>query len=390
MRGVILAGGPGMALRPITDEVPKPMIPILGKPLIQYAIERLSSNGIRDIIVVTDASGERISSYFGDGNVLGVNIQYVQQPQQESGIDGAISALMSTIREEERFILVHCDIIASNNLLTRTLNAAHNTGSEMAIAVALQSEVQDFGVVKLDAEGLVEEVIPLGKPKEGNYVVAGTFLLTGKIFKYLDDGIPFNQCFNHFIRDGGEVAGGIWNETWIDVGRPWDILRACSFLLDQIKTTEISVKAKIETNVEIKGPVIIEDGVEILNGTVIKGPAFIGKNAFIGNNTLIRENSSIGERAKIGMGVEIRSSVIMKKASIARLSYVGASIVGPAATLHSGAMTIITRTPSAPITIKIQGKPEVVPFKKFGAIIGPHSHISEHSSLLPGTVIDSY
>ncbi|MHA2170092.1 MAG: nucleotidyltransferase family protein [Candidatus Kariarchaeaceae archaeon] len=79
MRGVILAGGPGMALRPITDEIPKPMIAILGKPLIQYAIERLSSNGIRDIIVVTDASGDRISSYFGDGNALGVNIQYLQR-----------------------------------------------------------------------------------------------------------------------------------------------------------------------------------------------------------------------------------------------------------------------------------------------------------------------
>ncbi|MHA2099065.1 MAG: bifunctional sugar-1-phosphate nucleotidylyltransferase/acetyltransferase, partial [Candidatus Kariarchaeaceae archaeon] len=181
----------------------------------------------------------------------------------------------------------------------------------------------------------------------------------------------------------------VWNETWIDIGRPWDILRATSHLLSSLSYSKISNKVTIEHNVEIKGPVIIEKGAKILNGTVVQGPVYIGKNAFIGNNSLIRDCSVIDSEAKIGMGVEVKNSVIMRGASIARLSYVGSSIIGPRATLHSGAITIITRKPFAPITTLIQGKEVVVPLEKFGAIVGSNSHVGEHSSLFPGTIIDS-
>ncbi|MHA2251140.1 MAG: bifunctional sugar-1-phosphate nucleotidylyltransferase/acetyltransferase [Candidatus Kariarchaeaceae archaeon] len=388
MKGIILAAGHGEALKPITDEVSKPMIKILDKPLIQYAIERFSENGIKDIYIVIKSTSDQIQAYFGRGDKLGVEINYIVQ-DTDSGIDGAILAIESFIQNDEKFVLTHCDIIADPTLLTRTLNAVDNTGAEMGIAVALQSEIQDFGVVNLDSEGFIERVIPNGEPGEGNYVVAGTFLLTSKIFDYLSKGIPFNQCFNHFVNDGGEIAGGIWNESWIDVGRPWDILRANTYLLDRMRSTIINADAKIETNVQIIGPVVIESDVEILNGTVIKGPVFIGKGAFIGNNSLIRDYSVIGENAKIGMGVEVRSSLIMHEASIARLSYVGSSIVGPRATFHSGAITINQRRPLKPITTEIQGKQVLVPLEKFGAIVGPRSHVGEHTSLYPGTIVDT-
>ncbi len=387
MKGVILAAGPGEELKPITDNISKPMIPILDKPMIQYAIERLSSNGITDLIIVIKDRNKEIPEYFSNGEELGVRITYVAQKQD--GIDGAILSVKTHFKENEKFVLTHCDIIANSNLVTRTLNAADNLGSDMALAVTLESEIQDFGLVTLNSEGLVDQVIPKVDEDSGNYVVAGTFLLTGKIFNYLDKGIAFNECFNSFIKDGGLVAAGVWNETWIDIGRPWDILRATSYLISKLEYSKISKKAKIHHNVEIKGAVIIEDGAEILNGATIQGPVYIGKNAFIGNNSLIRDCSVISANAKIGMGVEVKSSVIMEGASIARLSYVGASIIGPKATLHSGAITIISRKPTAPIMTVIQGKEITVPLEKFGAIVGPHSHVGEHSSLHPGTRIDS-
>jgi UDP-N-acetylglucosamine diphosphorylase/glucosamine-1-phosphate N-acetyltransferase len=387
MKGVILAAGTGEELKPITDNISKPMIPILDKPMIQYAIERLSSNGIKSIMVVIQEGNSEIPDYFNNGEDLGVRITYVTQKQK--GIDGAILSLETYFKENEKFVLTHCDIIATPNLLTRTLNAADNLGSDMALAVALESEIQDFGLVTINSEGFVEQVIPKVDDVAGNYVVAGTFLLTGKIFGYLNQGIPFNECFNKYIEEGGLVATGVWNETWIDIGRPWDIIRATNYLLNKLTHSIISKNVKIERNVEIKGPVLIEEGAEILNGTTIQGPVYIGKNAFIGNNSLIRDCSVVGDNAKIGMGVEVKNSVIMKSASIARLSYVGASIIGPEATLHSGAITIISRKPHAPITTLIQGKEIVVPLEKFGAIVGSNSHVGEHSSLFPGTIIDS-
>ncbi|MCE7735862.1 MAG: NTP transferase domain-containing protein [Candidatus Heimdallarchaeota archaeon] len=387
MKGVILAAGHGEELKPLTDNISKPMIPILDKPMIQYAIERFSSNGITDLIIVTKENNTEIQDYFNDGEALSVRITYVSQKSE--GIDGAILSVSDYFKETEQFILTHCDIIASSNLLTRTLNAADNLGSDMALAVTLQSELQDFGVVTINTDGFVEEVISEDGGTAGNYVVAGTFLLTGKIFAYLKQGIAFNECFNSYIKEGGLVATGVWNETWIDIGRPWDILRATSYLLSALSYSRISTKVTIEHNVEIKGPVIIEEGAKILNGTVIQGPVYVGKNAFIGNNSLIRDCSVIDDWAKIGMGVEVKNSVIMKGASIARLSYVGSSIIGPKATLHSGAITIITKKPFGPITTTIQGKEVVVPLDKFGAIVGSNSHVGEHSSLFPGTIIDS-
>lgn len=387
MKGVILAAGPGEELRPITYNCAKPMVHILDKPLLEYTIRRLRKNGISEIYVVVGPYQEQIRDYFGRGGRLNVDLHYVVQPEDDPGIDGAIRSVNKFFGPDDQFVLTHGDIMASSRLITRTLNAAENTGAEMSMAVTLQSELQDFGVVTMDAKGLIEKVIPSGEEKEGNYVVAGTFLLSGKIFTYLNQNTPFNQCFNHFIQDGGEVAGGIWNETWIDVGRPWDILRATTYLLEKMDRTEISVKANIEPNVEIKGAVRIEEGATILNGTVISGPVYIGRNAFIGNNSLIRDHSAIYHNSKIGMGVEIRSSVIMQDASIARLSYVGASIVGTHATMHSGAITINTNTPPSPIETEIQGQKVTVPLKKFGAVIGPNSHIGVHSSLRPGTIV---
>ena len=150
MKGVILAAGHGEELKPLTDNISKPMIPILDKPMIQYAIERLSSNGITDLIVVTKENNTEIQDYFNDGEALGVRITYVSQ--KSAGIDGAILSVSKYFKENEQCVLTHCDIIASSNLLTRTLNAADNLGSDMDLAVTLQSELQDFGVVTINTE----------------------------------------------------------------------------------------------------------------------------------------------------------------------------------------------------------------------------------------------
>ncbi|MHA2502067.1 MAG: sugar phosphate nucleotidyltransferase [Candidatus Kariarchaeaceae archaeon] len=387
MKGVILAAGPGEALKPLTENVSKPMIRILDRPLIQFAIDRLVHSGIRDIIIVIPEGDTEIRSYANAANES-LDLRYVQQ--KEEGLDAAIRSVQSQFSEDDQFILTHSDIVTNPKLVTRTLNAADNTGAEWALAVALQSETQDFGQVTLDANGLVDSIITSPDEDSSNYVVAGTFLLTGKIFNYLSQGFSFNECFNRFIADGGEVAGGIWNETWIDVGRPWDVLRATNYMLEKLEYSRIAADVKIGANVEIIGPVFIESGAEILNGTVLKGPVYVGKKAFIGNNSLIRDFSAIYDEAKIGMGVEIRSSVVMEKASIARLSYVGASIVGRESTMHSGAITINTNSPPSPIYVKIDGKDFKVPLDKFGAVIGPCSHIGVHTSLQPGTIVDAY
>ncbi len=388
MKAIILAAGEGEALRPITDAISKPMIKILDKPLLQFAIDRLIHNGITEICIVVSKDNTEIKNYFRDGRAFGVSITYAEQMEPE--ISGAIRAAESFVSNEEQFILLHSDIICSPEILSRTLNAIGSSGVDMAVAVTLQMEVLDFGVIRLDASGFVESIIDEGdEGSSSHYVIAGVFVLSNKIFEYLHKGFGFNQSLNEFIKDGNKIAAGIWNEVWIDIGRPWDLLTASKFLLDQLDHSRISANAYIEDNVDIKGPVIIEAGAEILNGTIIKGPVYVGRDTFIGNNTLIRNHAIISDAAKIGMGCEIKSSIIMKGASIARLSYIGTSIVGPHSTVHSGAITINLPIPKAPIIMEIQGEEVTIPISKFGAVIGPRSQVGVHVSLQPGTIVDT-
>lgn len=387
MKGVILAGGEGEALHPISINTNKAMVPILGKPMIEYIINRLKSHKITDITIVLGPYGDQIRNYFKKGENFGVHLRYVQQPEDSKSIDDAIRVLKPDFEEDDQFVLLHTDIIVDDRLLTRTLNAVNNLGTEMGLAVTLEKEVQDFGVVSLQSNGLLEKVYPSGNLDHGNYVVAGTFVLSGKIFSYLDKGIAFNECFNKFIEDGGEVAGGVWNERWVDVGYPWDILRANRLLLNNITDMFISRDAVIESNAQISGPVIVEAGARILNGTVIKGPAYIGKNVMIGNNSLIRGGTVIEEGCVVGMGCEIKGSVLLARSTIARLSYIGDSVIGQGAVIHAGCVTINTNNDKSPIVSKKKGKDYRVPLDKFGCIVGPHAYVNPNCTFYPGVII---
>jgi UDP-N-acetylglucosamine diphosphorylase / glucose-1-phosphate thymidylyltransferase / UDP-N-acetylgalactosamine diphosphorylase / glucosamine-1-phosphate N-acetyltransferase / galactosamine-1-phosphate N-acetyltransferase len=387
MKGVILAGGEGGELNPISIGTVKAMVPIIGKPLIQYAIERLKQHDIIDITIVLGKLGDQIKSYFGNGKDFDVRINYTYQPEGTNTIEDAIKTLKPTFEDEDQFVLLHTDIIVDHSMLTRTLNAVNNLGTEMGLAVTLEKEIQDFGVVSLKSNGLVDKVHPTGVLKQGNYVVAGTFVLSGKVFKYLDDGIAFNECFNKFIEDGGEVASGVWNEKWVDVGRPWDILRANRLLLDNIKDTHINSRAIIGSNTTISGAVIIEAGAKILAGSHIIGPAYIGKNALIGNNSLIRDGTVIEDNAIVGMGCEIKGSVLLKGCTVARLSYIGDTLIGSKSVVHAGCVTINQHPDGSKIMSKVNEIPVEVPLEKFGCVIGPSSYIYPNCTIFPGVII---
>lgn len=386
MKGAILAAGSGENLYPYTANVPKAMLSVMGKPLLEYTIDRLKAHKITEITIVVGPFAEQIRSYFKSGDDFGVALHY--KTQEQKGIDGAVLALAGDFAGEDLFVLTHTDIIADYGLLTRTLNAVDNLGADMGVAVALQKEIQDFGVVTLNSRGLVKEVYPSGEAGKGNYVVAGTFVLSGKIFTYLQKGIPFNQCFNAFIKDGGTVAGGIWNDRWVDVGHPWDLLRATDMLLGGITETRIHPSAEIAPTATLSGPIVIEEGVKILNGAVIRGPVHLRKGCMIGNNSLIRDGTVIGEHSIVGMSCEIKHSILDAKATIARLSYIGDSIVGRKAVVHAGCVTVNQHIPTKDIVAKINGTDHIVPLPKFGAIIGPKAYIGPQCTMMPGVLID--
>lgn len=385
MKAVILAGGKGTDLLPLTQTRPKPMITLLGKPILEYLICELKEVGLTDILIVTGYMGEQIKDYFKKGTDFGVNIKYADQGERE-GIEQAFLAAEEFVKNDTEFLLLFGDIVSEKGLILRTLNAFENTQSDMTMTLTLQGNTGDFGVVEIDAMGLVSKA---GISKEetnsmGNYIDAGCFIIRSDLFEEVRKEGTISKAINNRIAKGDKVAAAIWEKEWIDIGKPWNVLEANKLLLSNIKESRIAKNVVIEANVEIKNAVIIEKNTTISSGTVLNGPLYIGPNTYVGNNVLIRDHSSIGKEAIVGFGSEIKNSILFDGTKIYRLCYVGDSVIGQNTVLSSGVITVNTETPNKEIEMTINGKKINTHFLKLGAIIGDNCEIGVNTLILPG------
>ncbi|MBA7499678.1 Bifunctional protein GlmU [subsurface metagenome] len=390
MKAVILAGGKGIDLHPLTQTRPKPMITLLGKPLLEYLIVELKEVGLTDILIVTGYKGEQIRNHFKKGRDFGVTIQYAEQGEKE-GIEAALVAAEESVSNDTEFLLLFGDIVSENGLIQRTLNAFENTQADMAMALTLQGDKGDFGIVEIDSMGFVKKA---GLKEErttssGNYIDAGCFVMRSDILEDIKQGKSLTQAINTRIESGAKVAAAIWEKEWYDIGKPWNIIQANMMLLSKVQESRISKGVKLESNVVLKGVVIIKENTVISSGTVLNGPIYIGPNTYIGNNVLIRDHSSIGEKSLVGFGSEIKNSVLFNGTKIYRLCYVGDSVLGADTILSSGVITVNTETPRKKIEMTIGGKKIKTNLKKLGAIIGDKCEIGVNTLIFPGRRIDS-
>ncbi len=383
MKVVILTGGKGEELWPLAKEKTKSMLPLVGKPILQRIIEAFIENGIKNFIIVHNPREKEIQEHFGNGSRWGVQIKYASQ--EKPRIEGAILAAKPFVENEATFILSHGDIIFDPPFISKLLDTYENMSSDMVAGVALQGEVKEFGVADLTSQGYIKKIITGGKGI-GNYVIAGLSLVTPDLFNYLENGETFISATNKMIQDDLQVTAAVWPYTWIDIGRPWDLLHATRFILSSLEKQIIDTKVDI-SGATIKGPVIIEKGVTIKEGATIRGPVYIGANSYVGNNALIRDYAVLEQNARIGMGVEIKASIIMPNATVHRLSYVGDSILDREATLSAGSITVNTDPTGKTITMNIKGKPFDSGLTKLGSVIGAKARIGVHSTIYPGIKI---
>ncbi|MCG3215769.1 MAG: NTP transferase domain-containing protein [Candidatus Heimdallarchaeota archaeon] len=390
MKVVILAGGKGSDLFPLTQTRPKPMITLLGKPILQYLIEELKEIGLTDILIVTGYLGEQIRNYFKKGSDLGVCIQYANQGEEER-IESALLASEEYVRNESEFLLLFGDIVSEQGLIQRTLNAFENTQADMTMALTLKGDTGDFGIVEIDSMGMVKKagIKKADLTSMSNYVDAGCFVIRTDIFDEIRKEKSLSSAINNRIEKGAKVAAAIWEKEWIDIGKPWNIIEANRLLLSKVEESRISKNVVIGPNVELKNVVIIEENTEIGSGTVLNGPLYIGPNTYIGNNALIRDHCSIDKNSLIGFGSEIKNSVLFKGVKIYRLCYIGDSVIGQNTVFSSGVITVNTETPNAEIEMNINGEIIKTGLRKLGAIIGDDCELGVNTMIFPGRKIAS-
>jgi glucose-1-phosphate thymidylyltransferase len=316
LKGIILHGGHGTRLRPLTHTGPKQLLPIANKPMSQYALEDLKKAGVNEIaIIIGDVYPEKVKKYYGDGSKFGVKITYVYQDKPK-GIAHAIRLCKGYIKNE-KFIVYLGDNVLRKDLVEFT-QKFQNSKSDAMILLCKVDDPQRFGIVELDKEK-IKKIMEKPKEPPSNLAVIGIYFLTPKIFDIIDNlkfswrgELEITEALQLLMDNGYSIIHDTVTGWWKDTGTPEDIIHANKLILDSIGTEN---QFLIDSKDEIKDQVVTGENTTISNDSIIKGPIIIGKNCQIGDSVKLGPHVSIGDNCKISQ-CNIQDSIIMENCSI--------------------------------------------------------------------------
>ncbi len=316
MKGIILHGGHGTRLRPLTHTGPKQLLPIANKPMSQFCLETIVETGITDIAIIIGGIGsDKVQEYYGNGKKFGVNITYVEQDEPK-GIAHAIRLCKDFIKNEKFLVFL------GDNIIQKSIkDFVENFQNSKYDATVLLCEVDDptrFGIADIE-NNKIKEIIEKPKTPKSNLAVTGIYLLTPKIFDVIDDLKPswrneleITDALDNLLKQNNNISFEMITDYWKDTGTPEDIIHANGEIIKNI--TEYSY-GKISKNAKISGKVLTEENSIIEQGVTICGPVIIGKGCKINPGVTIGPNTSIGDYSIINNG-NIENSIIMKNCEI--------------------------------------------------------------------------
>ena len=385
IKAVVLAGGKGERLQPLTTHTPKPLIRIVGKALVDYVLEGLTTLPLEEVIVIV--SDRKVGNYIVGkwSSKLLLTVAYQRKP----GIEGAMLAAREYLGKGESFVLAYGDIVVDKEAYLRTYETYLSKGSDGVIMLSPKIDVESYGIAYVSEERIskVEEK-PIPQRAKSTLAVAGIFILPYAIFEYLETDMSFTESLNT-LASTRTLTYYMWSKWWVDIGYPWDILEANKNILSELKGSYISDKAHVSSKAIVEGKVYIDDEAEVDHNAIIKGPVYIGKNSFVGAGAFVRKFASIEEEVIVGAYSEVKNSSIQPNVTISSFSFIGDSIVGSNTTI--GPRTITLNIIPSGVKVSrlhpLKVKDKVV--SKLGAIIGCNCYIGASSVLYAGSVVES-
>jgi len=369
-QAVILAAGEGQRLRPFTLTKPKVMIPIAGKPMLQYAIESLAQIGIRNIVLVVGYRREQVFDYIGSGEQFGVNITYITQERQLGTAHALAQAKAVT---ENEFLVLSGDNLIEANTIAQLATAEPN-----AMVVKMVDNPLRYGVVTIE-DGVVKEIVEKPKEAKSNLINTGIYALTTEIFDFIGAELDIPSVLNSMIAQGYSINAQETDGTWLDVAYPWDILSLNGAVLPHIPP---KLGGTIETGAVLKGLVSIGEGTIIRSNCYIVGPVIIGDNCEIGPSTCILAATSIGDNVAISPFTEIKNSVIGDDVNIGPSCIIHDSVIDKGCAIKGHFTAYSSQT-----EVKINDEHHQT---NVGAMLGEGCSLGNNVVAQPGVIIGNY
>jgi glucose-1-phosphate thymidylyltransferase len=315
MKGIILHGGHGTRLRPLTHTGPKQLLPIANKPMSQYCIESICDAGITDIAIIIGGLGaNKVREYYGNGEKFGVNITYIEQDEPR-GIAHAIGLCKEFVNNEKFLVFL------GDNIIQKPItNFVENFAKSDYDATVLLCEVDNpsrFGIANVENEKIIK-ITEKPKNPTSNLAVTGIYLLTPLIFKIIDNLKPswrneleITDALDNLLKQNDNISYETITDYWKDTGTPEDILNANRQVLEHIcgAQTAVIIDESSKDWIGLKGHCIIGKNCKIDESATIGPHVSIGDNTIISSDVVI-ENSIIMSGCKIDGGLNIKDSII--------------------------------------------------------------------------------
>lgn len=320
MQALILVGGEGTRLRPLTSTIPKPVVPLVDRPFIAYMIEWLGCHGVDDVILSCGFMAGAVRSVLGDGSRLGVRLRYLEEPRP-LGTGGALKFAQDLL--DERFLMLNGDVLADLDL-TAQLRQHEQTGARATLALVPVDDPSAYGLVRLAADGSVTEFVekPGSDELDTNLINAGAYVLEREV---LDSMAPAGtnisierEVFPSLVGRGlfGCPASGYW----LDIGTPARYLQATFDILEGNVITEVGRRLK-EASLTL-----IQDS--RIDGRVV-APALVGPGCAVAEHALVGSLTVLGPKVNVARNAHVERSVLLDGARIGAHARITGSIVGP-------------------------------------------------------------
>ncbi|WP_103566161.1 sugar phosphate nucleotidyltransferase [Actinomadura rubteroloni] len=355
MKAVVMAGGEGTRLRPMTANQPKPLLPLLNRPIMEHVLRLLKRHGFDETVVTVQFLASLIRDYFGDGSELGMTLSYATE-EVPLGTAGSVKNAEAALRDD-RFVVISGDALTDLDL-TDMVRFHRENGALVTIGLKRVPNPLEFGIVIADERGRIQRF--LEKPTWGQVfsdtVNTGIYVMEPEVLDHVATGRPVDwsgDVFPRLLAEGAPLFGYVADCYWEDVGTHESYLKAQADLLSGL------VDARID-GFETSPGVWIGEGAEIDPGAVLRGPLFIGdyvqvekgaelrKFTVLGNNVVVREGAQLhravlGDNVFVGPFADLRGCAVGKRTDLMAGARVGeGAIIGdectiePEAVVHGG------------------------------------------------------
>jgi mannose-1-phosphate guanylyltransferase len=320
LQALILAGGEGTRLRPLTSTMPKPVVPLVDRPFIAYMLEWLRGHGVDDVILSCGFMADGVRNVLGDGSGLGIRLRYLEEPRP-LGTGGALKFAQELL--DERFFMLNGDVLTDIDL-TEQLDQHERTGARATLGLIPVDDPSAYGLVRRNPDCSVSEFVEKPGPEQidTNLINAGAYIIEREV---LDAMAPAGtnisierEVFPTLVDRGlfGYAADGYW----LDIGTPGRYLQGTYDILEGNVVTEIGRRLT-------DASLALVEGAEI-DGRVV-APALIGPGCVVAEHAIVGGRAVLGPGVVVGEGSHVEGSVLLEGAQVGARTVVSGSIVGP-------------------------------------------------------------